>query len=195
MNRFRKAVILNPSAEGRQYNEPLCENGIRECSGKTHRGQRGVSDNYSNTSTFSDLSNSRRYNDAKDGLDIVLEFIEESLSRFIRNPYLYADKAMSMDPESTKNNTFSLVLVAFAKQWLYFKKNEQNLKRLELMTKFFFDFILVSVLIGESPKTLIALIEYMHDNASQDAQEELYTLKETMFGWLPEKVKYLPGTG
>ena len=133
-------------------------------------------------------------NDSEDHLDIVLEFIEGSLSRFIKNPYMYTDEAMSVNPESTENGAFSIILMAFAKQWLYFTKNEQNLKKIELVTRFLFGIISRLLQIGESSKALIGLIEYMHDKSSQDAQEELYTLKETMFGWVPEKKKFLPGT-
>jgi len=133
-------------------------------------------------------------NESQDGLDIVLDFVEESFSRFMKNPHSCADEAMLLDQDSMRNDTFSIVLVALAKQWLYAIKKEQNLKRIELVTKCLFDFILCLVQIGESAKALLALVGYLQDNATDAARGGLYELKNAIFGWLPERSDRLPGT-
>jgi hypothetical protein len=124
-------------------------------------------------------------NRLENGLNIVLDFIEESFSRFMKTPYVYADEAMALDSKATQAKTFSLVLVALARQWLYTLRKEQNLKRLELTTKFFFQFILRSVQIGESANALIALIGHMHDSAGMHMQSEIFQIRNEMLAWIP----------
>lgn len=124
-------------------------------------------------------------NESENGLDIVLDFIEESFSRFMKTPYSYADEAMALDSKATQTKTFSLVLVALARQWLYTLRKEQNLKSIESTTKFFFQFILRSVQIGEDANALIALIGYMHDHADTHMQSEMVQFRNEILAWIP----------
>ena len=103
----------------------------------------------------------------------------------MQTPYSYADEAMALDSKATQTKTFSLVLVALARQWLYTLRKEQNLKSLELMNKFFFQFILRSVQIGEDANALIPLIGYMHDNADTHMQSEIVQIRNEMLAWIP----------
>jgi hypothetical protein len=120
----------------------------------------------------------------RDSLDVVLDFIDESLSRFLQRPYSFFDEAASLIRQDCNRHTFSCVLVSFGRQWQYTVDKEKDPEKVYLITEFFFDLLFRVAIIGENLDALVALIGTLKTNSTVDGKSRIETLRRRILGWM-----------
>ena len=126
--------------------------------------------------------------DYSESLDVVLDFIDESLSRFLQRPYSFFDEAASLNRQDRNRNTFSCVLVSFGRQWQYTVDKEKDPEKVYLITEFFFDLLFRASIIAESPDALVALLGTLKTNSTVDGKSRIENMRQRILGWMSSNV-------
>jgi hypothetical protein len=139
--------------------------------------------------------------DYSESLDVVLNFIDESFSRFLQRPYSFFDEAASLTRQDHKIQTFSCVQVSFARQWQYTVHKEKDPEKVYLITEFFFDLLFRAAIIGESPDALVALVGTLKTSITVKGKSPIANLRQRILGWMSSgntseesETNALPGT-
>jgi hypothetical protein len=137
--------------------------------------------------------------DYNDALDVLLDFIDESFSRFLQRPYSFFDEAASLIKQDRQRRPFSCVLSSFARQWQYIVNNEKETEKRTVITEFFCDLLFRSAIIGESPDALVTLLESLKAHAA--SVENVTHLRQRILNFTApdtvgdnSKSRTLPGT-
>lgn len=117
-------------------------------------------------------------------IDTIVEFIEDSFSRFIQKAYSIFDDAASLIPSEQSPGMLSSILVMFAQQWRYAKSKMTDVGKFAILTEWFCYFVLRLIVIGEPSNAIIALIAGMNIN-DHSKSEKLSQLQEDVFRWTP----------
>lgn len=103
-------------------------------------------------------------------LDVILDFIDESFSRFLQKPYAFFDEAACVMKQDRRGRPFSCVLCSFARQWQYTVNNETDKAKTTVITEYFCDLLFRSAIIGESPDALVALLRTVKRGTDWDGE-------------------------
>lgn len=119
------------------------------------------------------------------GLEAVLEFIEQSFSRFMQSPYPFLDEAVSLHSQGERIDIFSSVLVTCARQWIYLRTKESmvNLTDLTLITEWFYHVLIRLVIVGENSRAILKLLEIIDKNCIE-GNERISRLRDDILRWV-----------
>lgn len=131
-------------------------------------------------------------------LDTVLDFIDESFSRFMLKPYPYYDEVAALFPTEGVE-LFSCILVTFTRQLQYVSDKRKRPEKLSHIAEWFCNFVLRLVIIGEEPNAIMQLLSSFTAEMDRQMSGNIIRLRDNIARWAPlslentEVNNFLPG--
>jgi hypothetical protein len=133
-------------------------------------------------------------------LETILDFIDESFSRFMQKPYPYYDEVAALFPTEEGIDLFSCILVTFTRQLQYISDRGKSPEKLTYITEWFCNFVFRLVIIGEEPNAIMRLLSSFTADMDRRLSGNITRLSDNIARWVPFSLEntlvnnFLPGS-
>jgi hypothetical protein len=113
-------------------------------------------------------------------IEALIEFIEDSFSRFMQQPYSFFDETASLICKERDPSVLSSILVTFGQQWKYLRGKEKDVRKFAIITEWICHYFLRLAIIGESSSGIMNLLTNL-DKGGKD--RKISQLLEDTLRW------------
>ena len=122
--------------------------------------------------------------DDSEMVDWIIDFLDESLARFVRQPYGFFDecaKSVALDPE--RLNKLSPILMTVMHQWRYIAEKEPQSIKFTAISTWLCEYLAHLAIIGEDHAAIEAMLGFLLKGNRVSISPELWVLLQDVQNW------------